>query len=98
MDLYKRLGMRHSKVYYGFDGATALTSAMLNVNYMFGESEKYENSLYTLIGQSGDIYLYQCNAVLPFGYVAPMGFDLDEDDTMQGFRLQNKMVRDLGIE
>ena len=32
--------MRHSKVYYGFDGATALTSAMLNVNYM---SLKYDN-------------------------------------------------------
>lgn len=98
MDLYKRLGMRHSKVYYGFDGATALTSAMLNVNYMFGESEKYENSLYTLIGQSGEVYLYQCNAVLPFGYVAPTGYDLDEDATKQGLRLQNKMVRDLGIE
>ncbi|MCI9143306.1 MAG: YfhO family protein, partial [Lachnospiraceae bacterium] len=78
MDLYKKLGMRHSKVYYGFDGATALTSAMLNVKYMFGESEKYENSLYTLIDQSRDISLYQCNASLPFGYVAPEGFDLPE--------------------
>lgn len=98
MDLYKRLGMRHSKVYYAFDGATALISAMLNVNYMFGASEKYENGLYTLIGQSGEVYLYQCNAVLPFGYVAPVGFDLDQDDTKQGVRLQNQMVRDLGIE
>ena len=53
MDLYKRLGMRHSKVYYGFDGATALTSAMLNVKYMFGESEKYENALYTLCDKRG---------------------------------------------
>ncbi|HBA51277.1 MAG TPA: hypothetical protein DCZ91_26460 [Lachnospiraceae bacterium] len=98
MDLYKRLGMRHSKVYYGFDGATALTSAMLNVNYMFGESEKYENALYSLIGQSGDIFLYQCNAVLPFGYVAPVGFDLDPDETKKGFQLQNQMIEDLGIE
>ena len=98
MDMYKRLGMRHSKVYYGFDGATALTSAMLNVSYMFGESEKYENPLYTLIGQSGDVFLYQCNAALPFGYVAPVGFDLDEDETKKGFQLQNQMTEDLGIE
>ncbi len=98
MDMYKRLGMRHSKVYYGFDGATALTSAMLNVNYMFGESEKYENALYSLIGQSGDIFLYQCNAVLPFGYVAPVGFDLDQDEAKKGFELQEQMIEDLGIE
>lgn len=90
--------MRHSKVYYGFDGATALTSAMLNVKYMFGESEKYENGLYTLAGQSGDIFLYQCNAVLPFGYVTPTGFDLPEEEGIQGIRLQNRMVKDLGID
>ncbi len=98
MDLYKRLGMRHSKVYYGFDGATALTSAMLNVHYMFGESADYENGLYTLLAQSGDIYLYQCNAVLPFGYVAPTGFDLPEGYENQGLKLQNRMVKELGIE
>lgn len=98
MDLYKKWGMRHSKVYYGFDGATALTSAMLNVNYMFGESEKYENSLYTLFSQSGDIYLYQCNAVLPFGYVAPVGFDVPDTEENHGLRLQNRMVKELGID
>ncbi len=98
MDMYKRLGMRHSKVYYGFDGATALVSAMLNVHYMFGESEKYENALYTLLGSSGDICLYQCNAALPFGYVAPKGFDLAEDSGKQGFALQNQMITDLGLQ
>lgn len=98
MDLYKRLGMRHSKVYYGFDGATALTSAMLNVKYMFGESEKYENALYTLCDKRGGIYLYRCNASLPFGYVAPVGFDLDPDESKKGFRLQNQMAAELGAE
>lgn len=98
MDMYKLLGMRHSKVYYGFDGATALTSAMLNVKYMFGESEKYENDFYTLIGQSGDIFLYECNAALPFGYVAPPEFDLPEGYTSNGLRLQNQMVKELGIQ
>ncbi len=97
MDLYKRLGMRHSKVYYGYDGATALTAALLNVDYMFGESDKYENSLYSLLEKSGDIYLYESNAVLPFGYVAPTGYDLPEGYENNGLRLQNEMVHELGI-
>lgn len=97
MDMYKALGMRHSKVYYGFDGATAFTSALLNVKYMFGESEKYENGLYGLEAQSGDIFLYKCNAALPFGYVAPLGYDLPDDIKDNGFRVQNRMVNDLGI-
>lgn len=98
MDLYKRLGMRHSKVYYGFDGATLFTSALLNVNYMFGESDKFENEAYTLLEKSGDIYLYECNATLPFGYVAPTGYELPEGYVNQGLRLQNQMVKELKIE
>lgn len=96
MDMYKELGMRHSKVYYGFDGATALTAALLNVNYMFGESDAYENSLFDLKAQSGDVYLYECRAVLPFGYVAPTGFDLP--DNSSPIRLQNELVKALGVE
>ncbi len=65
MDLYKMLGMRHSKVYYGFDGATAFVSALLNVDYMFGESDKYENGLYEIVNNSGDVYLYHCKYTLP---------------------------------
>lgn len=98
MYLYKRLGMRHSKVFYCFDGATALTSALLNVKYMFGESAAYENSLYTLLAQSGDIYLYQCDQSLPFGYVAPVGFELPEDQELNGLLLQTQLVRDLGVD
>lgn len=96
MDLYTRLGMRHSKVYYGFDGATGLTSALLNVGYMFGESEDYACGLYTQIAKSGDIYLYECNETLPFGYVAPVGFDLPEGYADQPIGLQNWMARELG--
>ena len=96
MDLYKKLGMRHSKVYYGFDGATALTAALLNVDYMFGDSDDYENSLYRLLGQSGKVYLYACNETLPFGYVAPEGFTLP--DSSNAIRLQNELVRALGVD
>lgn len=96
MDLYQELGMRHSKVYYSFDGATALTAALLNVNYMFGDSEDYENSLYRCIGQSGDVWLYACEASLPFGYVAPFGFELPESSS--AISLQNAIVRELGVD
>lgn len=101
MDLYKRLGMRHSKVYYSFDGATAFSSALLNVKYMFGESAAYDNSLFTLLEQSGDIYLYRCNMTLPFGYVAPTGYELPEkpeDEDLNGLQLQNRMIEDLGVD
>lgn len=101
MDLYKRWGMRYSKVYYGFDGATAFTSALLNVHWMFGEKNEegelhYENTMYAMQKESGDIGLYACEAILPFGYVAPYGYDLPERGS--GIYLQNQMVKQLGIE
>lgn len=97
MDFYERLGMRHSKVYYGYDGATAFTSALLNVEYLFGESGEYENSLYRLCNESGGISLYHVEHSLPFGYVAPVEYDLPEGFKNSGLRLQNQMIHDLGI-
>ena len=97
MDLYERFGMRHSKVYYCFDGATAFTSALLNVKYMFGDSELYDNSFYSLVTKSREVFLYRCYATLPFGYVAPMGFELPEGYAYRGLELQNQMVHGLGI-
>lgn len=97
-DFYTRLGMRHSKVYYGFDGATAFTSALLNVKYLFGEHDRYTTSVYELLEQSGDVYLYETNATLPFGYVAPEGYDLPEGYSNSGLLLQNAMIEELGIQ
>jgi len=98
MELYDRLGSRHSKVFYTFEGATAFTSALLNVNYMFGTSDEYENSLYHLIGQSRAIYLYQNQVTLPFGYVAPTGYDLPAESTLEtAVMVQNDLVNSLGV-
>ena len=97
MDLYTRWGMRHSKVYYGFDGATGLTSALLNVGYMFGESDTYDSNLYAQTAESGGLYLYECRKTLPFGYVAPTGYDLPDGYQDQALRLQNQMVKELGV-
>lgn len=98
MELYEKLGMRHSKVYYGFDGATAFTSALLNVRYMFGSSDKYANTLYRQVEKSGEVYLYRAVETLPFGYVAPTGFDLPENYMGNGLEIQNKLVESLGVD
>lgn len=96
MDLYTRFGMRHSKVFYGFDGATAFTAALLNVGWMFGKDTDYANSVYSLEEMSGDISLYSMAYSLPFGYVAPYEYDLPE--SVNGIRLQNEMAKELGIK
>ncbi len=96
MDMYKTLGMLYSKVYYGYDGATFLTSAMLNVRFMYGQNAREEGPLYEHLGDSGEISLYEAQVTLPFGYVAPEGFDLPENST--GLRLQNQLVKDLGVK
>ena len=98
MDLYERLGMRHSKVYYCFDGSTAFTSALLNVHYMFADSKEYGNEIYSQVQGSGDVFLYRAEKQLPFGYVAPVGYDVPEGFENSPLRLQNQMVYDLGIE
>lgn len=97
MDLYDRLGMRHSKVYYAYDGATALTSALLNVKYLFGESDEYESEVLTRVGESGEVYLYEAKYTLPFGYVAPTGFDLPDGYSDNPLGLQNELARMLGV-
>ncbi|MBQ1849193.1 MAG: YfhO family protein [Lachnospiraceae bacterium] len=98
MDFYTRFGMQHSKVYYGYDGATPFTSALLNVGYLFAETDEYENELWTIKDEEGGIYLYEATYQLPFGYVLPKEFDIPEDMKDKGISLQNEMVNMLGIE
>ena len=96
MDMYKRLGMRYSKVYYGYDGATLLTSALLNVDFMFGTDAAEEGPLYTHVADSENISLYKAECTLPFGYVAPTGYDLPASGS--GLKLQNQMAKELGAD
>lgn len=104
-DIYEDLGMRHSKVFYAFDGATGFTAALLNVQYMFGNTQDtFQNEaclgpekMYTPIIDSGEITLYGCNYTLPFGYVVPMSFQMPEMKTGDAVKVQNQMVKDLGI-
>lgn len=70
-DFYQKLGMSHSKVFYCFEGATPFTSALLGVKYMYARNDAKESSLYTLVDQEDDVYLYKCTYSLPVGYVVP---------------------------
>ena len=96
-NFYLRLGLRGSKMFYSFDGSTALTTALLNVKYLLHPTASQENSLYTVVqsyGESG--YLYRNEQSLPFGYVAPTGWELRMEES-DGIQLQNQLVADLGI-
>ena len=60
--------MQNSKVYYNYEGDTPLTAALLNVKYMISKEQFADNSLYRLIDTEGDLYLYENNYTLPFGF------------------------------
>lgn len=98
MDFYTKLGMRHSKVYYCYDGATPFTSALLNVGYLFGESDKMENQAFSLMDQENGIFLYRSNYQLPFGYVAPLDFEVPDGLKYNGLAAQNDMAEQLGVD
>lgn len=95
--LYDLWGMYNNDVFYHFNGSTPFTAALLNVKYMFGESGNYANSLYTPKEKSGEVTLYECEYTLPFGYVAPVGFDVTSWPKYNGLGVQNVMVENLGV-
>lgn len=105
-DFYEKVGMRHSKVYYAFDGATPLISALLNVSYMFSSTKdnpmneacQQAHSLYSPVTESGEITLYKCNYTLPFGFVIPMDFEMPDEKVGDPLKVQNQMVKSLGVE
>ncbi|MCR4587712.1 MAG: YfhO family protein [Lachnospiraceae bacterium] len=98
--VYRQLGLGSSKVFYCYEGATPLTSALLNVRYMLESEGKYRDSdLHTYIGSSGDVDLYYCNYNLPVGYVIPADLEERWDFTDgDGIYAQNMMVHALGVE
>lgn len=99
MHFYKALGMRYSKGFYEYGGATPLISSLLNVDYTFDETKKAdkgtrENELYTKVDETLMVELYKNRYTLPFGYTLPTGFDLNLEAGF-GLAVQNEMVSDL---
>ncbi len=97
MDMYKQLGMRYSKVFYEYSGATFFTSALLNVDYIYGMDARQEGPLYTNVANSGKISLYRAEQTLPFGYVAPTEYDIPTEGS-NPLIIQNQMVGALDVD
>lgn len=73
---FQEYGMRTSKVFYSFDGATALTRALWNVPYVFAGNEEItlpfdSLPLSRLADREGSVFLFETSARLPFGYFVP---------------------------
>lgn len=94
---YRELGMEGGKNYYCYNGATPLLSAMLSVKYMMTIRADEESPLRTLAGESGGIYLYENNYVLPLGFTVPEDLE-DNWDFKEGTAVmaQNSLVHKLG--
>nr|MCR5033521.1 YfhO family protein [Lachnospiraceae bacterium] len=98
--LYKQMGLGSSKVFYCYEGATPLTSALLGVRYILDtEGEMQENDLYSYIGKQGDVAVYRCRYSLPVGYVIPPDLEerwgFTEGDAVYA---QNMLVQALGVD
>lgn len=75
-DFYREMGMEGGKNYYCYNGATMLTSAMLNVKYVMTDSEYEESPYRTLADSDNGMYLYENKYTLPLGFMLPS--DLEE--------------------
>lgn len=66
---FQSFKMEGGKNYYCYNGATPLTSAMLSVKYSISDNPYAENDFKTLVGTSGEYYLYRNEYCLPIGYM-----------------------------
>lgn len=73
-DFYENYGMKSSKVYYCYDGATPVTAALLANRYMLYTLDRGEDTVFDLVKQEGKLYLYKNNYSLPFGYMIDSSF------------------------
>ncbi|MBR5579255.1 MAG: YfhO family protein [Lachnospiraceae bacterium] len=65
---YEEFGMKSSKVYYSFDGATPFTAALLNVTGQFKDSGSLSNYFSHLNNENTSFGFYTSKQTLPFGY------------------------------
>ena len=68
-DFYEKYGMKSSRVYYCYDGATPVTAALLANRYMLYTLDRGYDSLFELADTEGKLYLYRNNYSLPLGYM-----------------------------
>lgn len=68
-DFYEKYGMKSSRVYYCFDGATPFTAALLANRYMLYTADIGESDIFELVDTEGKLYLYKNKYSLPLGYM-----------------------------
>lgn len=66
---YQSVYMEGGRNYYCYNGATPLISSMLSVKYMLSDNDMGNNALRTMVGSSGDYYLYENKYCLPLGFM-----------------------------
>lgn len=91
--LYGFLGMESSTNAYSYNGATFLSSALLNVKYLISDKQLVESDLLSYVTSSNDRYLYRNNYMLPFGFMVPSSFTENWDmKNSNPFRVQNSFL------
>lgn len=68
-DFYEKYGMKSSRVYYNYDGATPVTAALLANRYMLYTLDRGYDTLFELVDTEGNLYMYRNNYSLPLGYM-----------------------------
>lgn len=68
-DFYEKYGMKSSRVYYCYDGATPITAALLSNRYMLYTLDRDYDTLFELVDTEDKLYLYRNNYSLPLGYM-----------------------------
>jgi len=81
-NLYRKLGMASSKVFYHMEGAVPLTTALLGVRYLIDPDEYPAAGLFRPVlkaDELGDHYadrtVYEAEDTLPIGYMIPTGLE-----------------------
>ena len=66
---YDKYGLKNSKVFYSYEGATPFTSALLSTRYLFSKDSSLNDSLIKKIDTENDISLYENTYSLPLGFM-----------------------------
>ncbi len=95
---YRRLGMSSSKVFYCYDGATPLVSALLGVRYLLSDSPDMADDCHRPAAEGDGRWLYENRPALPFGYVVDLEVVRDWDpEEGSPIAVQNDLAWAMGI-
>lgn len=98
-NFYEEMGMDYSKVYYCYEGATPLTSALLGVKYFLTDDDvDWADSFHIYDTDVDGLSIYQMKDALSIGYCVPS----DLEDTWSysagtAIDSQNSLANALGI-